>query len=359
LLDFRDFTTEMRDFSVKKRKFIPVVFLVFVLFFSQKTLAVTKMNGLVVENGQVKIIENQKLIIEGNIVIKPNGTLIIRNSDITLNSHYKNQYWILVNYGALFLVENSVLRDGPVPNLAQAGKFGRIENFRFGETVIQPRGNNATVILRDSTSELRIGPDDESTVILESSYLSILFWRSLPSVNTKVINSSIQIMHIWLHGDKEERIQLSNLQQSKKQDLHLSVENSTLHIENSWVLRYSVALWSAYPLNNCRKNVTIQNSQLSEIFAVFPKGSNIKLRGVKPGFFENWDIHQNMEGKGVPWSLELKNVFVDKWKLDFHGVAEVDNSVFHLDTWDRANVTVENSIIVSNHPYKRRLHKIC
>ncbi|RJS90929.1 hypothetical protein CW705_04780 [Candidatus Bathyarchaeota archaeon] len=350
MLDSRDpLAIEMRGFPVKKRKFIPIVFLVFILFFPQKTLASTKMNGLVVENSQVKIIENQKLIIEGDIIIKPNGTLIIKNSDITLNSHYKNQYWILINSGGLFLVENSILREGSVPNLAQVGKFGRIENFRLGETVIQPRGNNATVILRNSTSELRIGPDGESTVILESSYLSILFWRSLPSVNTKVINSSIQIMHIWLHGDRKERIQLSNLQPGKNQNLHLFIENATLHIENSQILRYSLALWSAYPLNNCRKDVTIQNSQLSEIFAVFPKGSNIKLWNIKPRFFENWDIHQNMEGKGVPWNLKLKNVYVNKWKLDFHGIAEVDNSVFHLDTWDRANVTVENSIIVSNH----------
>jgi len=156
-------------------------------------------------------------------------------------------------------------------------------------------------------------------------------------------------MHIWLHGDRKERIQLSNLQPDKNQNLHLFIENSTLHIENSQILRYSLALWSAYPLNNCRKDVTIQNSQLSEIFAVFPKGSNIKLWNIKPRFFENWDIHQNMEGKGVPWNLKLKNVYVNKWKLDFHGIAEVDNSIFHLDTWDRANVTVENSIIVSNH----------
>jgi len=334
---------------MKNGKFVSIVFLVSVLFFLQKTLASTEMNGLVVENNQVKIIENQRLIIEGNIIIKPNGTLIIKNSDITLNSHYKNQYWILVNSGGLFLAENSVLRDGPVPNLAHVGRFGRIENFRFGETVIQPRGNNATVILRNSTSELRIGPDEESTVILESSYLSILFWRSLPSVNTRVINSSIQILHVWLHGDREERIQLSNLQPGKNQNLNLSIENSTLHVKDSQILRYSLALWSGYPFNDCRKDVTIQDSQLSEIFAVFPKGSEVKLWDIKPGFFEDWGIRQNMEGKNVPWNLKLKNVYVNKWKLDFHGIAEVDNSIFHLDTWDRANVTVKNSIIVSNH----------
>jgi len=87
---------------MKNGKFVSIVFLVSVLFFLQKTLASTEMNGLVVENNQVKIIENQRLIIEGNIIIKPNGTLIIKNSDITLNSHYKNQYWILINSGGLF-----------------------------------------------------------------------------------------------------------------------------------------------------------------------------------------------------------------------------------------------------------------
>jgi len=333
---------------MKKLRFVLVCCILLLLFQLQQANA-GEINGLVVKSDETKIIENQKLIIDGDVVLEPNSTLIIRNSDVTINSHYKNQYWIYVNSGSLLLIEDSIIRDGPVPNLAEAGKFGKIENFRLGETVIQPQGANATVILRNSASEPRIGPDKNSTVILESSYISILFWRSLPSVRTYVTNSQVEMMHIWLHGDKKETITLSDLRPGESQDFNLSVEDSFLDVKNSKILSYSVALWSPYPYSDCRKDVVIENSELEEIFAVFPKGSIIRLKNMKPGYFEKWNIYQDMEGTGIPWNLTLKKVLLNKWKLDFHGTAEIENSVFHLDSWDKANIVVKNSKIVSNH----------
>ena len=306
-------------------------------------------DDLIVESGNTQVIENQVLVIDGDIVVESGATLIIRNSDVTVNSHYKNQYWVYVYSEATLLIENSILREGPVPNLACVGQFGAIENFRYGETVIQPEGDNAKIIMRNSTSEPRLGPGEGSSVLLESSYLSILFWRALPSASTTVTDSDIQMIHLWLHGENEENVELAGLHSGEDSNLELSVEGADLTIENSWVGRYSVALWIAYPNTDCRKHVTIKDSELSEIFAVFPKGSDVKLWGMTPGFFENWDIHENMEESGVPWGLRLENVYLEKWKLDFHGTAEIENSRFHLDTWDRAEVTVESSTIVSNH----------
>ena len=306
-------------------------------------------DGLVVKEGETKLIENETLVVEGNIVIEPGGSLVIRNSDITINSHYKNQYWIYVKENSTLIVENSILRDGPVPNLAHAGKFGKIEDFRLGETVIELEGRNATVILQNSTSEPRIGPWEDSRVVIENSYLSILFWRSLSGVRAYVINSSIHLLHIWVTGEKEENVELSGLHPLKKQSFEIKVENATLHIENSRIYGCAIALWSPYPFNICRKNIVIGNSVLAEIFAVFPYGSKVRLRDMRPGFYRKWNIYDVMEGSGVPWNLTLRNVYVGKWKLDFHGTAEIENSAFHLDTWDRARVTVKNSEIVSNH----------
>lgn len=312
------------------------------------TLPVCAAEDLVVGSGDTLVIENETRVIEGSIILEQDSTLIIRDSDITVNSHYKNQYWVRVGSGATLLVEGSVLREGPVPNLPVLGSFGGIENFRFGETVIEPE-EGAQVVLRNSTSELRIGPGEGSSVVLESSYLSILFWRSLPSVSTTVENSGIQMIHIWLNGENEENVELVGLRGGEELDLDLSVEGASLAVENSWVGRYSVALWMGYPNADCRKHVVIKDSELSEIFAVFPKGSEVRLWGIGPGFFENWNMHDNMEENGVPWSLCLENVSLEKWKLDFHGTAEIEDSRFHLDTWDRAEVTVRRSTIVSNH----------
>ncbi|HEX17656.1 MAG TPA: hypothetical protein ENG60_04535, partial [Thermoplasmatales archaeon] len=66
---------------------------------------------LVIKSGQTKVIEDSKMVLNGSIIVEPDATLIIRNSDITINSHYKNQYWIKVYSGATLIVENSILRE--------------------------------------------------------------------------------------------------------------------------------------------------------------------------------------------------------------------------------------------------------
>lgn len=333
-------------FMLKLSKFILVVCTLFVLFSSQKAIAI-EMNGLVVESGETKIIENQKLIIEGNIIINPNGKLIVKNSDITLNSHYKNQYWLRLKENASLLVENSILREGDVPDLAEVGKFGRIENFRFGETLIYTEKKGSRVVIKNSTVELRIG-GDTGNIVLDSSYCGIVVWTPFDGLKMNITDSNIQMLHIWLRGGEREKIYLSNLGKGKD-TFHLNVEKSQLNVKDAAINRYSVALWMPPGEKDCKKDVIIENSDLSEIFAVFPKGTNIRIWDMKPGFYKDWNIYHTMDGTGLPWNLTLKNVDLRKWKLDFHGIADIENSEFHLDTWGNATVVVKNSKIVSNH----------
>ena len=309
----------------------------------------TQTGDIVVGESETRTIENESFILEGNIIINSGGTLTIRNSDITVNSHYKNQYWVYVYSNATLLVENSILREGPVSGLAHMGSFGGISDFRQGETLISPEGQAAQVILRNTTSELRIGPGPDSTVTLDSSYLSILAWRSFPSVRTTVMSSNINVVHMWLYGETEENVELSGISGGENQSTHLSVEGAVLDIENTSVGSYSVALWVAYGDTKCKKNLTVKNSALYEIFAVFPIGSYVRLWNMAPGSFENWNIYDSMEGNGVPWNLNLINTTITKWKLDFHGVTEIENSNFHLDTWGNASVTVRNSTVILHH----------
>ena len=301
---------------------------------------------LVIKSGQTKVIEDSKMVLNGSIIVEPDAILIIRNSDIAINSRYKNQYWIKVYSGATLIVENSILREGPVPNLGEVGKFGKIEDFRLGETCIEPRGENTTIILRNTTSELRIGAGN-GKIIIDSSYLSIIFWRPSSPNEMKISDSSIALLHIWFYGNKEEKVNLSHLCPQEKGDFNISIENSTLEVRNCSVQRYAVAIWVPPGDRRCRKDVTIRDSELSEIFIVFPIGTDITLIDMKPGFYEKWNIYDVLRGE-IPWNLTLINVSLHKWKIDFHGEAEISNSAFHLDTWGDVDVVVKDSEIVSN-----------
>jgi len=332
---------------VMRRRFILFTFAVYVLFLLNNVVAVETLNGLTVESGKTKVIENQELIIEGDIIVSPNAKLIIRNSDVTVNSHYKNQYWVRVKENASLLIENSILREGPVPGLPDVGRYGTIENFRFGETLICTEKEDSRIIIRNSTTELRIG-GDTGNITIDSSYCGIVVWTPFSGLKMTLSDSNVQMLHIWLRGNKSENIHLSNLGKSRS-NLYLKVEKGELNVENTTLRRCSIALWIPPGSRDCRKNVKIENSILSEIFAVFPVGSNITLHSMRPGFYDDWNIYDVMNGSGVPWNLTLKDVHLSKWKLDFHGNAEIYDSEFHLDTWGNATVLVRNSKIVSNH----------
>ena len=45
-------------------------------------------------------------------MVEEGNTLTIRNSEITLNSRYKNEYWIKIKPRATLVVENSQLYEG-------------------------------------------------------------------------------------------------------------------------------------------------------------------------------------------------------------------------------------------------------
>ena len=332
-----------------RRDFILFILAIYILFLPSNIVATETLNGLTVESGETRIIENQKLIIDGDVVIKPNGRLIIRNSDVAVNSHYKNQYWVRVKEKASLLVENSILREGPVPGVSDVGRYGAIENFRFGETIMYTEKENSRIVIRNSTTELRIG-GDTGNITIDSSYCGIVVWTPFSGLKMNLLDSNVQMLHVWLRGNKSENIYLSNLGKSKnRSNLHLEVERGELNIENVSLQRCSIALWVPPGGRDCRKDVKIENSTLSEIFAVFPVGSNITLHSMKPGFYDDWNIYDVMDGSGIPWNLTLKNTHLSKWKLDFHGNAEIYDSEFHLDTWGNATVVVRNSTIVSNH----------
>jgi hypothetical protein len=303
---------------------------------------------LVVPEGETHEIINEILVIQGGIIVEQGGTLIIRNSDITVNSRYKGEYFVRVRDKAALIVEGSVLREGPVPGLNDFGDFGGIDHFRLGETTIIPEGENATVVMRNSTSELRMGQERGAVVELVSSYLSLLFWKPMEGSRVTVSDSQIKILHIWITGDKQESIELEGLVFRKEQDLQLLIEGSLLDMRDSWVDMYSLALWVPPGEFGCRKDVTLRNSEICEIFLVFAADTDFRIRDMRPGHYENWNIHDVLDGSGPPWNLTLINTSLNIWKLDFQGVTEIQDSMFHLDTWGNSQVTVRDCVIVNS-----------
>ncbi|RLG16587.1 hypothetical protein DRN62_03330, partial [Nanoarchaeota archaeon] len=138
------------------------------------------------------VMEGKELVINGNLVIEEGKTLTIRNSEITINSRYKNEYWIRIRPNATLIVENSKLYEGLKQGINEV--WIGLNRIRLGETVIATEDESSKLIMKNTISELRVQVDGE--VEIDSSRVGIVFWRSL-SGKLKVRNSEIGLMHIW------------------------------------------------------------------------------------------------------------------------------------------------------------------
>ncbi len=292
------------------------------------------------------VMEGKELVINGNLVIEEGKTLTIRNSEITINSRYKNEYWIRIRPNATLIVENSKLYEGLKQGINEV--WIGLNRIRLGETVIATEDESSKLIMKNTISELRVQVDGE--VEIDSSRVGIVFWRSL-SGKLKVRNSEIGLMHIWFGGGPS-RIEIKGLKSGSRQDLNLTTpEGGSLSLQDTTVAMYSLSLWGIYD-EACRKELVVEDSELAEIFAVFPVGSDVELEDMRPQFYDDWNIYDNPKVENLTWNLTLKNVKLEKWKIDIQGKAVIRDSYFHLDTWGSENepeVEVENSTIITMH----------
>jgi len=292
------------------------------------------------------VMEGEKLVINGDLTIEEGRTLIIRNSEITINSRHKNEYWIRIRPNATLIVENSKLYEGLKQGINEV--WIGLNRIRLGETVIATEDESSKLIMKNTISELRVQVDGE--VEIDSSRVGIVFWRSL-SGKLRAKNSEIGLMHIWFGGGPE-RMVIKNLKPGSRQNLNLTTsEGGSLSLQDTTVAMYSLSLWGIYE-EVCEKELVVEDSELAEIFVVFPAGSSVELEGMRPQLYDDWNIYHNPKVENLTWNLTLRNVRLGKWKIDIQGRAVIRDSYFHLDTWGSENepeVEVEDSTIITMH----------
>ena len=105
-----------------------------------------------------RLIEDVRLLMDGNIIVKDAATLTLRNTDLTRNSAYKNQYAIILHDEATLTVEDSWLRD------AYGVGTPSVRDIKMGESGINVWSPDATLVMRNTGSELRMSADGDVTV---------------------------------------------------------------------------------------------------------------------------------------------------------------------------------------------------
>lgn len=161
-------------------------------------------------------------------------------------------------------------------------------------------------------------------IIIESSKVSQVWVYPFSSVN--IINSIIYSSILLGFTGENEDIELSGLMPNQTiPSLYFQFGRGILMLRNSQVSSWQIDLTYHF-----EKSLTIRDSCLDLIQLNFDEVVNI--RNIKPGYFNNWNIHKNVLGHTL-WNLTLFNVTIDGWKLITLNDAYIENCEVLLNPW--------------------------
>ena len=285
---------------------------------------------LIVDGGETYVIENKALFIDGNIIVKENSTLEIKNSKIILQLKFFGEYWVEIRDGSRLLVNNSILErtGGHLTLLMIYESEATIRNTVCGWDI-------------DAGGEIILENYDAS-----SARNGIFFVRG----NVTVIDSKIFAISIHnISGSQKYTVELENLRTGLID--HLLIERDggdySLELTNTTVDRWVID--AGDPVNPSFVDVVARNSEIWGLWIWFCPGTNVELSNIKPGIHPHWRMSDVWHLDGVGYDIELENTTIEMFKLQILGNARIENaSGIQVATRGSSFAHVKNSVIEVN-----------
>jgi hypothetical protein len=287
---------------------------------------------LIVEGNEIYAIDNVTLYIDGNIIVKDDAKLIIKNSNVILETEFFTQYEVKLMGNAELIAENSLLE--------------------------RRRNRNVNLLVRERSQLLlkntTCGWDIQTggTIVVENCNLTTarnsIFFQS---GRTYIRDSDVNLIAISVWGEKGHA-ELSGLKQGYIE--HLVIEKiwwrdeCVLELQNTIVRAPVIDVGE--PSHPSFLNVTIKDSTLYGLWIWFNLGSYAEIKDMKLGHFPYWRMQEEWYLEGMSYDLELINTTVTGFfKLQILGNARIENcSGIQVAPRGCSHIDVYNSIITPN-----------
>jgi len=289
--------------------------------------------NLVIEGSETFVIKDTKFIIEGNIIVKDNASLVIKRSYILINNTFEQQYWVIVQDFATLWIEDSELT----------------VSFRTGGGAVITVNHNSKLFMNNTRCNWSVGASDNSETKISNSYVERLCWNVISKVN--ITNSIIfNVFEIAFDAPIKLNVDFRNLKPGRVDEIYLQVVGF-IYLKNVTINLPQIKLGAVYELQT-KVNLTISDSQLAQLWLLFPSYTKLKIRNLRSGFFAKWNLYDYVSGEGLEYNVTLVNTYVKQYKLSFWGgEAKVINATGWgvLDTYGDTKVYVENSTLIQGY----------
>lgn len=317
------------------------------------TVSALYAGDLVLTGNDVMTIENTTYTQTGNIYIRDNAKLTIRNSRLIVNISYHDQYKLEMTGKASLEIINSTLAAG-IPN----------ENIQFNifdETTLIVQDSD----LREGAAVFTFGANAGALFKGNSAFTNSkvgqihLFFTPLGSQKVSVSNSESNEFTLRFRGSFQG--EFSNLKPGLLTTWVYQENGHDITIQNTTIYNITVAA-------DGPSQVVIRNSEIFSFGPTTPDPSiilrvvdskihNIPLHGLsgitatfnglKPGIFSNWKLSDHSTGGPLPEIILENSQIIHAWQVSAFGsnLSINDSDLYLRAYWGVNNLNVTNSTV--------------
>jgi hypothetical protein len=315
---------------------LKIVFPIIFLIYSICPDSLTYAEDLILSGNDVKVIENTTYTQTGNIIIKDNAKLTIKNSTLIMNISYHEEFDITVSNYATLEIINSTIKT-TISNEIQRIILGGSSNLTF-------QGSNLSEGLAYFSFGAEGGERFSGTATLLNSNIqniSVLFTptsASMISVSDSICNA------LTLRFNDNFQGEFSNLKPGLFTSWTYTENNYNISFQNTRINNFVAACDgpSQVIMRNCELHqfgtnspgsvitMTAIDSTLNQVPIHGLNNISASFSGLGTGLFADWKLSDHCTGDFKP-EVILKNTVIQ--------------SGWYINVFDNSNISVSDSIL--------------
>lgn len=315
---------------------------------------------LKVEDGEEKIFEDKKILLEGNLYVNPDATLHIKNSHFQVSQRYKAQRRLVVRKNADFIIENSKFEQKD----DQADSPG--DDWLHTNLLLRDSGaNKINIIDSEFNARMqRVRHDDHiditpKTKIINST-VSFLTWGTSAEIDIENSDIGRMILTPKGGGEKEELIVegirtnriIDDFSLESKDGGFLDIKKSILHggLNADFHVSYQGAeVNKRFRFIDCDLDMIQTN--------IPPTEERIKISDLpEAGHVDKFDISDHIEGLELSYNYTVEESYFSGVKLELwetNALIEDSLAMLHPHT-EGVRAIVRNSKLVHHFNYNSK-----
>lgn len=289
---------------------------------------------VLIRKGEILEIKNKTLKIDGDLVLEDGSSLIMENGKLVITERYKSEHRIRAQ-GAKVIIKNSQIKSS---QNVLAEKQGRLTGPELNVNM----SDNTDIEVTNSQIYGRLSFERGTLAKVVDSTVSFIYWGY--DTNLETTDSVLGSFVFDCKGGKTEDLNFSRLKKNKPTNLSFtSRDGGGFKLSKTNVKE----LWSFNLEWGCQKDITIEDSEIENLWIKFPPtDKRITIANLPRGLIKEYNLKSAVSGITLPYNLKLKNTQLELFKPEMWSTkALIKNSYAMVHPYDQSDLIIKDATL--------------